>query len=89
MCNHVSALDIVFHKGKSGDTYNIGSNNELSNINLVNTICKIFLDKGLHKNPKSLISFVSDRPGHDKRYAIDFKKLKTKRDEQLKCQPLQ
>ena len=74
--DHINALDIVFHKGESGETYNIGANNEMSNINLVHLICDIFLDKKLHQNPENLISFVGDRLGHDKRYAINSNKLK-------------
>tara|TARA_B100001250_G_C19702182_1_gene745267 strand:- start:206 stop:1186 length:981 start_codon:yes stop_codon:yes gene_type:complete len=75
--DHVCALDLVFHNGKNGETYNIGSNNELSNINLVYKICDIFLDKFLSKNPHNLIQFVPDRLGHDRRYAIDYSKIRT------------
>ena len=75
--DHVCALDLVFHNGKNGETYNIGSNNELSNIDLVYKICDIFLDKDLIKSPHSLIQFVPDRLGHDRRYAIDYSKLST------------
>ena len=75
--DHVCALDLVFHNGKNGETYNVGSNNELSNINLVYKICDIFLDKNLIKSPHSLIQFVPDRLGHDRRYAIDYSKLST------------
>tara|TARA_B100001250_G_scaffold414067_1_gene450487 strand:- start:520 stop:1494 length:975 start_codon:yes stop_codon:yes gene_type:complete len=73
--DHVLALDLVFHKGVNGDTYNIGSNNELSNINLVHAICDIMQNKGFN-NPRNLIAFVPDRLGHDQRYAIDANKLK-------------
>lgn len=77
--DHVGAIDLIFHNGRSGQTYNIGGNSELSNIEMVNLICdlmdeKLFRSKG---QSKELISFVKDRPGHDLRYAIDFSKLKT------------
>ena len=74
--DHISALDIIFHQGVNGETYNIGSNNELSNIDVVHSICDIFEKKGVRKNPKDLITFVTDRLGHDQRYAIDASKLK-------------
>ena len=74
--DHVRALDVVFYKGKSGETYNIGANNELSNLDLVNLICDLCVDKKIHKNPHSLISFITDRLGHDKRYAINYDKIK-------------
>jgi len=76
--DHINALDIVFHKGESGETYNIGANNEISNINLVHLICDLVFAKKIHKNPSNLISFVGDRLGHDKRYAINSNKLKKK-----------
>ena len=74
--DHVHALDLVFHKGNVGETYNIGSSNELSNLQLVHLICDLCIEKKIHKNPKKLISFISDRLGHDKRYAINYNKLK-------------
>jgi len=74
--DHVTALDIVFHQGVNGQTYNIGANNELSNIEVVHSICDILEKKGVCKNPRDLITFVADRLGHDQRYAIDFTKLK-------------
>ena len=68
--DHCSALDVVLHKGKSGEVYNIGGNNEKRNIEIVKLI--------LHelKKPESLIKFVQDRLGHDRRYAIDASKIK-------------
>lgn len=69
--DHCSAIDLVIHKGKSGEVYNVGGNNERTNIQIVETILE-----ALNK-PKSLISYVSDRPGHDRRYAIDATKLRT------------
>lgn len=78
VADHCSGLDLVFHKGKSGEVYNIGGRNECSNINIVETICD-FLDKKKprldHRSYRELISFVKDRPGHDFRYAIDASKI--------------
>ena len=74
--DHAIAIDLIFHKGKIGETYNVGGNNEISNIELVKQLCLI-MDKKL-KNKKSsekLIKYVEDRPGHDARYAIDCTKL--------------
>ncbi|MBK8878959.1 MAG: dTDP-glucose 4,6-dehydratase [Haliscomenobacter sp.] len=76
--DHAAAIDLIFHQGKTGETYNIGGNNEWKNIDLVERLCDI-LDDLLHR-PKGasrqLITFVKDRPGHDRRYAIDASKLK-------------
>ncbi len=75
--DHARALSAVFEKGVIGETYNIGGNNEKQNIELVNKICSI-LDELKPRNNgsyKDLITFVTDRPGHDKRYAIDASKL--------------
>ena len=69
--DHCEALDLVFHKGKSGLTYNIGGHNEIENIKIVRLVCSI-LDEILGGEPREkLIQFVKDRPGHDRRYAID------------------
>jgi len=68
--DHCSALDAVLHNGKNGETYNIGGNNEKQNIEIVKMI---LLELG---KPDSLISFVEDRLGHDRRYAIDADKIK-------------
>ncbi|MFZ5391558.1 MAG: dTDP-glucose 4,6-dehydratase, partial [Patescibacteria group bacterium] len=67
--DHCSAIDLMLHKGVAGQVYNIGGHNEMSNID----IAKIIL-KQLGK-PDSLITFVKDRPGHDRRYAIDASKI--------------
>lgn len=75
--DHARAIDIIFHNGKDGDTYNIGGNNEWTNINLIRTLCGI-LDKKLGRRDgesAELITFVKDRAGHDLRYAIDSSKL--------------
>ena len=76
--DHCSALDRVIHDGKPGETYNIGGNNEVKNIDLVQMLCdlmdRLALDLPI-KPARKLISFVTDRPGHDRRYAIDATKL--------------
>ena len=77
--DHARAIDTVFHNGKIGDTYNIGGFNEWTNIDLIKLLCKIMDDKLGRQQGSSaqLITFVKDRPGHDKRYAIDATKIKT------------
>ncbi|MEC4816949.1 MAG: dTDP-glucose 4,6-dehydratase [Scytonema sp. PMC 1069.18] len=78
--DHCQALDVVIHSGKPGETYNIGGNNEVENINLVQMLCKLMdeLAPELPVRPcEELIAFVKDRPGHDRRYAIDATKIKT------------
>jgi len=94
--DHAEALYLILSKGKVGETYNIGGNNEISNIELVKKICKI-LNRKIKIKPKNinsfvdLIKYVTDRPGHDFRYGIDASKLrnelgwepKTKLDEGL------
>ncbi|GIV28326.1 MAG: dTDP-glucose 4,6-dehydratase [Bacteroidia bacterium] len=77
--DHSRAIDLIFHKGKIGETYNIGGNSEKKNIEVVQTLCKI-MNKKMNKPEgyyEKLITFVKDRAGHDLRYAIDFTKLKT------------
>ncbi len=78
--DHCSALDAVIHRGTVGETYNIGGNNEVKNIDLVNHLCALMdeLAPDLPVRPAhTLITYVKDRPGHDRRYAIDATKLKT------------
>lgn len=77
--DHASAIDVVFHKGGLGETYNIGGNNEWTNIDLIRLLCQIMDEKlGRDKGTsEKLITFVKDRAGHDLRYAIDSTKLKT------------
>lgn len=75
--DHASAIDTIFHKGTIGETFNIGGNNEWTNIDLIRLLCTI-MDKKLNREPgtsASLITFVKDRAGHDLRYAIDSSKL--------------
>lgn len=69
--DHCTAIDLVIHKGKPGEVYNVGGNNERTNIDIVKKILA-FLNK-----PESLIRFVPDRPGHDRRYAIDAAKIRS------------
>jgi len=75
--DHASAIDLIYHGGKVGDTYNIGGNNEWKNLDLILLLCRI-MDKKLNRSAgtsEKLITFVKDRPGHDLRYAIDSTKL--------------
>src|SRR6201996_4358484 len=76
--DHARAIDVIFHKGKTGDTYNIGGFNEWKNIDLIMLLCEI-MDKKLNREKGAsakLITYVKDRAGHDLRYAIDATKLK-------------
>ncbi len=75
--DHAQAIDLIYHEGATGETYNIGGENEWKNIDLVHQLCDI-MDELLDREPGSsseLITFVKDRPGHDRRYAIDASKL--------------
>ncbi|MBK9456117.1 MAG: dTDP-glucose 4,6-dehydratase [Bacteroidetes bacterium] len=75
--DHARAIDVILHKGKVGETYNIGGFNEWKNIDLIHVLCKV-MDEKLGRTPgtsASLITFVTDRAGHDLRYAIDATKL--------------
>ena len=85
--DHCKGIDLVYHKGKKGETYNIGGRNERTNLQIVDRICAILDEKVPRKarhpeldsgsSYKDLITFVEDRAGHDKRYAIDATKLET------------
>ncbi len=78
--DHCRALDVVINRGKPGETYNIGGNNEVKNIDLVRQLCTLMdeLAPNLPVSPaEKLITFVKDRAGHDRRYAIDATKIKT------------
>jgi dTDP-glucose 4,6-dehydratase len=75
--DHASAIDVVFHQGRNGETYNIGGNNEWKNIDLVHKLCEIMdskLGRAAGESAK-LITYVTDRAGHDFRYAIDASKI--------------
>jgi dTDP-glucose 4,6-dehydratase len=80
--DHARAIDVIFHKGKQGETYCVGGNNEWKNIDVVKLLCKL-MDEKLGRRlgeSEQLITYVTDRPGHDARYAIDATKLKTELD---------
>lgn len=75
--DHARAIDLVFHEGLNGETYNIGGFNEWKNIDLVKVLCKL-MDEKLGRpegTSEGLITYVKDRPGHDRRYAIDASKI--------------
>ena len=77
--DHARAIDTIFNKGRVGETYNIGGNNEWANIDLIKVLCKV-MDKKLGRQEgtsEKLITFVKDRAGHDLRYAIDSTKLQS------------
>lgn len=77
--DHVRAIDMIFHRGTPGETYNIGGSNEITNIDIVKTLIKV-TDRILGNEEgysENLITYVTDRPGHDFRYAIDSTKLQT------------
>ena len=76
--DHAKAIDLIYHQGRLGETYNIGGDNEWKNIDLIRKLCEI-MDQKLDRTPGTsteLITFVKDRAGHDMRYAIDCSKLK-------------
>ncbi len=75
--DHAAAIDTIYHKGVPGETYNIGGNNEMKNLDLVHQLCDV-MDELLGRpagTSRQTITFVKDRPGHDRRYAIDSSKL--------------
>ena len=77
--DHALAIDLIFHRGRQGETYNIGSSNEWKNIDLIRLLCEL-MDEKLQRpqgTSASLITFVKDRQGHDLRYAIDSHKIQT------------
>jgi dTDP-glucose 4,6-dehydratase len=77
VADHARAIDVIFHKGRNGETYNIGGRNEWRNIDLIHLMCKV-MDRKLGREEGSsakLITYVTDRAGHDMRYAIDPSKL--------------
>jgi dTDP-glucose 4,6-dehydratase len=74
VADHCRALELILKNGKRGDTYCVGGNNECTNIEIVNLLCEIMSEKTGRDN-KKLITYVADRPGHDRRYAIDNRKI--------------
>jgi dTDP-glucose 4,6-dehydratase len=80
--DHAEAIDTIYHRGRAGETYNIGGFNEWKNIDLIRLLCGI-MDRKLGREPgtsEQLITFVKDRAGHDRRYAIDATKLEQELD---------
>ena len=76
--DHAKAIDLIFHEGKSGETYNIGGNHEMTNIDIVTTIIEVYEElTGKDINKDDVIIYVQDRSGHDLRYSIDSTKLQT------------
>lgn len=77
--DHCKGIELVFFKGRSGETYNVGGRNERNNLYIANTICELLNEMAPKAEGKyqDLITFVKDRPGHDLRYAIDATKLET------------
>lgn len=73
--DHCDAIELIMEKGVIGQTYNIGGDSEISNLALVTLLCRLFDEMTDNENSEQLIQFVTDRPGHDWRYAIDHKKL--------------
>jgi dTDP-glucose 4,6-dehydratase len=78
--DHVNAIQLILEKGKVGNSYNISGGNQISNIDVIKTICKCLTDFDKKNNIEyfdyeSLIEFVKDRPGHDRRYALDSSKI--------------
>jgi dTDP-glucose 4,6-dehydratase len=75
VADHCTAIDAVIQRGKLGETYNVGGNGERKNIDIVRTICKLLDERrpdSKHRPHEALIQYVQDRPGHDRRYAIDL-----------------
>ena len=86
--DHCTAIDVVFHQGAAGETYNIGGRNERDNLSVANKICEILDELKPRKDGrkyKELITFIKDRPGHDKRYAIDPTKIETELGWKVVC----
>ncbi len=76
--DHAEAIDLIFHQGKTGETYNVGGHNEWRNIDLIRLLCRL-MDKKLNRpagSSEKLITFVKDRAGHDFRYALDISRIK-------------
>ena len=74
--DHCSAIRTVLAKGGAGETYNVGGNAERANIDVVRTVCRLVRERGPHVDCERLVTFVRDRPGHDRRYAIDATKIR-------------
>jgi len=75
--DHCRAIDLVFHRGRTGETYNIGGDSERKNIEVVRQVCRLIDERAGNGRREELISFVEDRPGHDRRYAMDTSRIKS------------
>ena len=76
--DHCKAIDLIYHQGRAGETYNVGGHNEKTNLEIVSAICRILDERKPRAGGKKyaeLVTFVADRAGHDRRYAIDADKL--------------
>jgi len=82
--DHCQAIDCILHHGEVGQVYNVGGECEISNLGLVRKLCQLYDQKTGKKDSEQMISFVTDRPGHDRRYAIDIQRIK----QTLHWQPL-
>jgi dTDP-glucose 4,6-dehydratase len=78
--DHCAAIRAVLAGGRPGETYNVGGNAELTNLDVVGTICRILGELAPGRDYANLIAFVKDRPGHDRRYAIDASKIRRELD---------
>jgi len=74
--DHASAIRTVLDKGRPGETYNVGGNAEMANIDVVRTVCRLVHERRPEIDCERLVTFVKDRPGHDRRYAIDATKIR-------------
>jgi dTDP-glucose 4,6-dehydratase len=74
--DHCSALRAVLRGGRPGETYNIGGNAEMKNLDVVHTLCRVLGELAPKRDYTELVTFVKDRPGHDRRYAIDATKIR-------------
>jgi dTDP-glucose 4,6-dehydratase len=74
--DHCSAIRAVLERGRIGETYNVGGNAEMKNLDVVNTVCELLGEAFPGRDFSSLVTFVKDRPGHDRRYAIDASKIR-------------
>jgi dTDP-glucose 4,6-dehydratase len=75
--DHCAAIRTVLERGRPGGTYNIGGNAEMRNVDVVRTICAILSEEAPGRDHESLITYVKDRPGHDRRYAIDATRIRS------------
>jgi len=74
--DHASAIRVVLDRGRPGETYNVGGNAEMTNLDVVRTVCRLVQARRPGIDCERLVTFVKDRPGHDRRYAIDAAKIR-------------